>query len=72
MAKTKTKAPVLKDAPAIDFTFEQVSRSVIRFNAAAVVYIEYDRTTDNVSIIVDNELTGSRKTLSGKVIEEAK
>ena len=71
MARTKTlaKAPALKtgDAPTTDFTFNEINRCTIRFNKAAVVYLEYNATTERVSVVVENEITGTTKTLSGTV-----
>lgn len=73
MARTKTlsKAPGLRDTPSeIDFTYDEVNRCVIRFNKAAVVYLEYNMTTDAVSVVVENEIAGTIKTLTGVVETE--
>ena len=71
MAKTKTlsKAPALKnsDAPVTDFTFNEINRCTIRFNKAAVVYLEYDASSEKASVVVENEISGTTKTLSGTV-----
>ncbi len=72
MAKTKTltKAPALRTAgnsSETDFTFETINRATIRFNRAAVVYLEYNSETENISVVVENEIAGTTKTLSGTV-----
>ncbi len=71
MARSKTlaKAPALKtgDAPTTDFTFNETNRCTIRFNKAAVVYLEYNATTERVAVVVENEIAGTTKTLSGTV-----
>lgn len=71
MARSKTlaKAPALRtgDAPTTDFTFNEINRCTIRFNKAAVVYLEYNATTERVSVVVENEIAGTTKTLSGTV-----
>ena len=68
-SKTLSKAPVLRtgENPATDFTFNEINRCTIRFNKAAVVYLEYDSTNERVSIVVENEIAGTTKTLSGTV-----
>lgn len=74
MARTKTvtKAPVLRNGDTeTDFTYNEVNRCVIRFNSAAVVYLEYNSETDAVSVLIDNELTGVTKTLTGTAEQEA-
>lgn len=74
MARTKTvtKAPILRNGEnsEIDFTYNEVNRCVIRFNRAAVVYLEYNSDTDAVSVLIDNELTGVTKTLTGTAEQE--
>lgn len=74
MARSKTlaKAPALRtgDAPTTDFTFNEINRCTIRFNKAAVVYLEYNSDTDAVSVLIDNEITGVTKTLSGTAEQE--
>lgn len=71
MARSKTlaKAPALRtgDTPTTDFTFNEINRCTIRFNKAAVVYLEYNATTERVSVVVENEIAGTTKTLSGTV-----
>lgn len=72
MAKTKTltKAPALKTAGnsiETDFTFETINRATIRFNRAAVIYLEYNSKSGNVAVVVENEIAGTTKTLSGVV-----
>ncbi len=72
MAKTKTltKAPALMTAGnsnETDFTFETINRATIRFSRAAVVYLEYNSETGNVAVVVENEIAGTTKTLSGTV-----
>ncbi len=75
MARTKTvtkNAPMLRNGEntETDFTFNEVNRAVIRFNSAAVVYLEYNSDTDAVSVLIDNELTGVTKTLTGTAEQE--
>lgn len=50
-----------------DFTFETINRATIRFSRAAVVYLEYNSETGGVAVVVENEIAGTTKTLSGKV-----
>ena len=76
MARTKTvtkNAPMLRNGEntETDFTYNEVNRCVIRFNRAAVVYLEYNSETDAVSVLIDNELTGVTKTLTGTAEQEA-
>lgn len=72
MAKTKTltKAPALTAAGKngeTDFTFETINRATIRFSRAAVVYLEYNSETGGVAVVVENEIAGTTKTLSGTI-----
>lgn len=66
MARRKVKILGI-DPPETDFTFETVNRCTIRFNRAAVVYLEYDTENETVSVVVENEIAGTVKTLSGTV-----
>ena len=75
MARTKTvtKAPILRKGETeteTDFTYNEVNRCVIRFNRAAVVYLEYNSETEAVSVLIENELTGVTKTLTGTAEQE--
>lgn len=66
MAKRKVKILGI-DPPETDFTFETVNRCTIRFNRAAVVYLEYDTEHETVSVVVENEIAGTTKTLTGEL-----
>lgn len=66
MAKKKVKILGI-DPPETDFTFNEINRCVIRFNKTAVVYLEYNAVDESVSVVVENEIAGTVKTLTGTV-----
>ena len=70
MGKTAKKAPALKAAAETsDFTFDNVLRTLTRFNRSSVVYTEVNRETLAVSVVIEDELTGKNYTLTGTARE---
>ncbi len=70
MGKTTKKAPALKTAATTsDFTFENVLRTLTRFNRSSVVYTEVNRETLAVSVVIEDESTGKNYTLTGTATE---
>lgn len=70
MGKTAKKAPALKTtSETIDFSFENVLRTLTRFNRSSVVYTEVNRETLAVSVVIEDELTGKNYTLTGTAQE---
>lgn len=71
MGRTAKKAPALRTAAVeSDFTFDNVLRTLTRFNRSSVVYTEVNRETLAVSVIIEDELTDKKYTLSGTAVEE--
>lgn len=69
LMETSKKVKTRDLPPETDFTFDPINRCVIRFNSAAVVYVEYDTTVEKVSVMVENEITGTTKSITGTLEE---
>lgn len=69
MGKTAKKAPALRTSETIDFSFENVLRTLTRFNRSSVVYTEVNRETLAVSVVIEDETTGKSYSLSGTAEE---
>lgn len=71
MARKKlSKNAPLKAASQPDATFRNPLHAVIRFNSACVLAVDVDTEQNTVSIVMENEITNTKKTGTCSLSEE--
>lgn len=68
--KLSNRTPALTAASQTDATFRNPLHAVIRFNSACVLAVDVDTEQNTVSIVMENEITNTKKTGTCSLSEE--